>query len=877
MKLQNFFSQLPIRSKLLYGYISAFLLAIVLGNIMLYTVMRNTIENNIESELQVSTIGILNMVKTAVNTAVRSHLRGVSEVGLQIVQYHYGRYADGLVSEEQAKADAARDLLNLTIGETGYVYCLDSTGVLRVHPQPTLVGTDISDNEFVRIQKRRHTGYIEYDWANPGEEKTRAKALYMTYFGPWDWIISATYYRDEFKELFSVDDFRDRVLSITFGKTGYSYVIDSKGLLIIHPKLEGTNVFESRDTEDRMFIREICERKNGKIIYPWQNPGEPEPREKLVIFNYIPELDWIVASSSYLEEFYNPLKTIGYMSLISVLLMLFIVIPVTWRLSNSITAPLHTIMGWFAKGAEGDFSGRLDTGQGGEIGRLSEYYNTFMEHLDSSRRKLTESEENYRGLFENAAEGIFRVDSTGVVLSANPAMAAMLGYPNPELLMGESTGRSVRLPDNILALLVEKEDMRDLEFRFKRRDGEEVWLSINSRAVLDNNGALMYVEGFASDITSRKIVENEQRKTRAELEIRVDERTAELSNWVSELERSNHEGALLREMGEMLQICRQEDEAIPVVDRYLRQFFPEDEAFLYMQNEKDRSIFKAVVCTGDTDAEDCSTVGRGDCWALRQSKSYLLKGPDKGVPCAHMTASPNQIEGHGSLCIPLAAPEELIGLLYLKFAPLSNEQAGAGLVNPAAIWERRQRLTETIAEHLALALSNIRLRETLRLQAIQDPLTGLYNRRYLEESMVREVSRLKRRGHTLGVIMADLDHFKQVNDTYGHEAGDEVLRAFGDFLRHNTRGEDIACRYGGEEFAIILMNASMETARAKAEELRQGVRNIAVKHDGKDLRFTVSIGVAVFPDDGDTLESALQAADAALYRAKQGGRDRVSG
>ncbi|MCP4644508.1 MAG: diguanylate cyclase [bacterium] len=882
MKWHSPFSRLPIRSKLLVGYTAAFLLATFVGNALLYSVVRHAIERNIESELQVSTAGILNMVKTAATSSIRSHLRGVCESGLQIVQYHHGRYLSGAITEEMAKAEAAEDLLNLSIGETGYVYCVDTSGVLRVHPEPTLVGEDISENEFVGIQKRERTGYIEYDWANPGEETTRAKALYMTYFGPWDWIVSASSYRDEFEGLFSVDDFRDRVLSITFGETGYPYVMDSQGNLIIHPKLEGTNIYDSRDSSGRMFIREICARKNGKIVYPWRNPGEPEPREKLVIFNYIPELDWIVASSSYLEEFYTPLQTIGYTMLATVGLMLLLVLPVTWWLSTSITAPLHAIMRRFAHGTEGDMSGRLDTTQGGEIGQLAGYYNTFMEYLESSSRRLTESEENYRGLFENAAEGIFRAGADGAFLSVNPALATMLGYPNPQSLMRSGRDQGRRLlangpPDtNVAMLLDEKGEVRGQEILFPRTDGKEVWLSINARAVRGSEGKVVRLEGFASDITGRRRMEDEQRETQLELEHRVEDRTAELSSWVSELERSNAEGALLREMGAMLQVCRQEDEAIPVVDKYLRLFFPDDTAVLYTQDAEDRLLF-VPVAGDDVDTESSRPpLIRDECWAFRQGKPYLLMNPGDGVPCSHTGDSQCNRAENGSLCVPLVAQEESTGLLHIEFGAPQDEGTAPGSDTHNALVAHKQRLAVTIAEHLALALSNLKLRETLRIQSIQDPLTGLFNRRYLEESMGREMSRLRRQGTSIGVIMADLDHFKRVNDSHGHEAGDAVLCAFGDFLRTQTRCEDIACRLGGEEFAIVLMDASIEATRAKAQELCDGVRDIMVRHEGEEIRFTISMGVAGCPVHGESLEEALQAADKALYQAKERGRDRVA-
>jgi diguanylate cyclase (GGDEF)-like protein len=183
-------------------------------------------------------------------------------------------------------------------------------------------------------------------------------------------------------------------------------------------------------------------------------------------------------------------------------------------------------------------------------------------------------------------------------------------------------------------------------------------------------------------------------------------------------------------------------------------------------------------------------------------------------------------------------------------------------------------LALTVAEDLALALANLRLRETLRSQAIRDPLTGLFNRRYLEETMEREINRVKRQRTSLGVIMMDLDHFKQYNDTFGHSAGDELLSALGILLKSHIRGEDIACRYGGEEFLLILPGASMEIALERAESLRLAVKEIHLHYSGLKPT-TLSLGVAVYPDHGDNGLQLIQSADAALYRAKNAGRDRV--
>jgi diguanylate cyclase (GGDEF)-like protein len=185
-------------------------------------------------------------------------------------------------------------------------------------------------------------------------------------------------------------------------------------------------------------------------------------------------------------------------------------------------------------------------------------------------------------------------------------------------------------------------------------------------------------------------------------------------------------------------------------------------------------------------------------------------------------------------------------------------------------------LVVAVADHLALALANLKLRETLRSQSIRDPLTGLFNRRYMEESLERELRRAERRGQPLGVIMLDLDHFSRFNNTFGHQAGDLLLQAFGEMVRSRVRAEDIACRYGGEEFTLILPEATLGVTLERAQQIVETVRELHVAQRGHSLgAVTISAGVATYPDHARMGEGLIRAADTALYLAKAEGRDRV--
>jgi diguanylate cyclase (GGDEF)-like protein len=181
-----------------------------------------------------------------------------------------------------------------------------------------------------------------------------------------------------------------------------------------------------------------------------------------------------------------------------------------------------------------------------------------------------------------------------------------------------------------------------------------------------------------------------------------------------------------------------------------------------------------------------------------------------------------------------------------------------------------------LANLTALILNNAQLREALREQSIHDPLTGLFNRRYMEDVLKQHLSRVTRQHHPLGMIMVDIDHFKRFNDAHGHAAGDALLREVGRLLQNQIRVEDVACRYGGEEFLLIMPGASIAETWDRAGKLRREVKELQIEHEGRMIgEITLSAGVAVYPEHGSTQDSLMRAADAALYRAKQGGRDQA--
>lgn len=337
-----------------------------------------------------------------------------------------------------------------------------------------------------------------------------------------------------------------------------------------------------------------------------------------------------------------------------------------------------------------------------------------------------------------------------------------------------------------------------------------------------------------------------------------------LSAQVNELQRQSNENSVIREMGDLLQTCVTAEEAYQAIRQAARVLFAEESGALCMLNAS-HNLLGAVAIWGDFQPSE-GVFAPEDCWGLRRGRTQVLEDPQSGLTCKHLGPSP----APGSVCVPLMAQGESLGLLHLNGGASAAGEAKQRGAQP------RQLLAEMVAERIALALANLKLRESLRWQSSRDPLTGLFNRRYMEESFEREMCRAIRNHRPLSAIMLDIDHFKSFNDTFGHEAGDTMLTAVGGSLQGRTRKEDIACRYGGEEFALILPEAALGVAQQRADKLREDAKRLYVHCRGQALgKIAFSLGVSSYPEHGDSPSELLRIADAALYGAKAEGRDRV--
>lgn len=334
---------------------------------------------------------------------------------------------------------------------------------------------------------------------------------------------------------------------------------------------------------------------------------------------------------------------------------------------------------------------------------------------------------------------------------------------------------------------------------------------------------------------------------------------------VAEMEQRNRESTLINEMNDLLQNCESFEEFYEVIGQTADLLFNGQAGMLYVLNSS-RNLLEAVTTWGDLPPTSLTLVPDSCHECLEQNRGWarIVNGPRARTTCSNHTETAKRLFPY--ICIPLVGPNTVLGVLHLDHSPQG----------PDVHDERWERLGETVARSIALAMTNLYLREQLRSQSIRDSLTNLYNKDYLKESLDREFQRYHRHKQPVGVVMLDIDHFNAFNEMYGHEGGNAFLRAIAAFLQMSIRGEDIACRYDGEEFVIVLTGASLGDTWRRAEDIRDGVMKMDVRHDGQPLGcVTVSIGIATFPKHGDTAKLVLESAQGALQRAKEEGRNRV--
>lgn len=474
--------------------------------------------------------------------------------------------------------------------------------------------------------------------------------------------------------------------------------------------------------------------------------------------------------------------------------------------------------------------------------------------LEIERHKQTEYElRKLSRAVEFSPVSIIITDADGLIEYVNPKFTQVTGFRLPE-----ARGKTPRIlksgetPADIYQQLwttISSGQEWFGELHNRKKNGDFFWEKASISPLADSNGHITHYLAILQDITEDKRAED-----------KLQQYHIQLAESLSELQRQTKDLTLLNQMNELLQTCLTEEEAYRVFALKAAEMELGAGGALAIVSQKGR--FLETVARWGKDMHILDVFDLDSCWAMRRGQRHEVPDPSRDMVCEHFLERPTR----GYMELPLMVQGEALGLWYIPAAPGCSP-------------DRRRRLVQlsvTVAEALTLALSNIRLREALREQATHDPLTGLFNRRYLDETLEREILRALREKKPIAAAMVDIDHFKKFNDTHGHEAGDRVLTEVSHSIRASLRQSDIAYRYGGEEILIVMPASEAEEAAKRMREIAAHLRNLHIAWGDKVLpAITISAGIASMPEHGTTSEAVLRAADHALYAAKQAGRNQV--
>jgi diguanylate cyclase (GGDEF)-like protein/PAS domain S-box-containing protein len=473
-------------------------------------------------------------------------------------------------------------------------------------------------------------------------------------------------------------------------------------------------------------------------------------------------------------------------------------------------------------------------------------------------KQLSERTAFLNSLIENNPLGIVVHDQAGRVQLCNEAFANLFLYKREEIV-GHSLDSLTSLPgeDNALSKHPTPGQPVHQTISKKRKDGKTLDLEMHAISIaLDGQKEGSYA--IYKDIS-------EQVKTAA----LARDHSESLNRLVNELQLRTTQMTLLNEMGDLLQCSSSSMEAHAIVAQTARKLLAASTAGALYVFKSSRNLLEVVAPWGECSVSR-QPFAPDSCWALRRGQPHWSEHPGGSAICPHLeNPAPASY-----LCVPLVAQGDTLGVLHVQY---NRVERNNGTEAFESLQESEQRLAVAVGGRVALSLAGLLLRETLRDQSIRDPLTGLFNRRFMEDTLGRELQRAKRRSQPLAVVFLDLDHFKRFNDIHGHDAGDAVLRSMAGLFQQHFRGEDVVCRFGGEEFAIILPEASAKSAAMRVEQLRQTAKKFKVSYKEQILdAVTFSIGIAAFPENASSGEELLQIADACLYESKAKGRDCIT-
>ena len=782
---RTLFHNLSIHKKILFTFTSLFILILFLILMAAGASVFFERKRDIERELGSITRTVIELVKSNVRLIASDRLESDVKSVLSVMSYLYDEEKGRGVSDDQIKEDMAAYLNSYRIGSSGYLYVLDDLGDVVIHPYEELVGESLIEYEFIRTQVKEKSGYLEYQWKNPGEEGLRDKALYMDVFEPYGWILSASAYREEFLDLVRIDDMQQNLDNISVGEQGNIFVLDRAGNFLIHSRFAGRNIRSLTEEEqggDFSYLLEIPEKRNGEIFYKETDPVTGRPVGMALLYRYLPELDWIVASTIPINQytrFFRRFAIFGFLFfLVGAALFFFL----SNRFARQLTGPLFQVMDFIDDRKLRGLSERLDGEGRDEFSQLKREINEFLDAIEEERnnRLIAEEENRILAQFTNGNPyPVMRIDGKGNILYVNKASIELMKYWDIAF--------STRLPEDLVAMIREfGADFADFEYKKKNR----IYNIMLSYFENQNSYYLLL-----SDITVRK--EDEYLLMMSE---------SVFSHTMEGIVITEADGTIMRINPAFTHITGYtEEDAMGANPRILKSKHHKEEFY--------RDMWHQLHQTG---------TWSGEIWNRRKN----------GEPY----------------------PE------WLTINSVCDERGS--LIHYVGIFKDISDIKES--------------EEKLRYQVSHDALTSLPNRILFEDRLNRAIARAERNRNKLAVLFLDMDNFKHVNDSLGHQTGDDYLKIIASRIVQSCRDEDTVARLGGDEFVVLIPELTEELNIIEiADRIQKTVGAPLIFHP-HELHPTVSIGVTIFPEDGNDPLLLMKNADLAMYKAKDMGKGTYS-
>ncbi|PJD96360.1 MAG: hypothetical protein CK426_04940 [Legionella sp.] len=481
----------------------------------------------------------------------------------------------------------------------------------------------------------------------------------------------------------------------------------------------------------------------------------------------------------------------------------------------------------------------------------------------SYNRRIRTTESRLKGIIQGTTDLIAAIDTDYRLIVMNQAF---------EQQYLSRYGKPVALGDNIKEYILALPNSQQILLDYLNKalqgevfqavhnvvvDSQKKHYEITFNPIYDKEQKLIGVVLISRDITEHLQLENNMQEANKNLAIAI-QKMKEKNLYISSLNL----------LGSTLQSCLTIEEMYAPIATYAPKILLDTAGIVYITHPS-RNYMDLGVSWNSPQLQE-KIISPEHCWALRRGQLHVFYNRESSVSCDHLKGVVNP---PASICIPLQAQNDIVGLMYIEFITVANqtEKEFNEVVKEYSL------LVHSFAEAIALSLSNIRLRDTLHRRSIRDSLTGMYNRSYLDESLDREIYRARRQHANMAVVMVDIDYFKKINDSFGHEAGDMVLIKIANIILSNLRQSDIACRYGGDEILLLLFEINTEEVVKRINELRELISKTEFLHHGKLLgKITASFGIACLSEYGSVPKDLIREADEALYLSKKNGRNLVT-